>query len=402
MPLHQLRVHNMGRALKATLGVGAAGLLVYWASASRVQQLPPDVAELCRKGHALMAAGAPISAAEAYQKAYNLLAATGSDPVHGIDALMWLGNAQDAGKQFARARDSFARAAALCASAERSLPPAYVQRRQIYRKHAVVLDRLADVALFTGDRAGAAEYYSSAVAILHAQYGPLVERAKQAAAAGGGSAQAAFSSDEQRLLTEFGVILLSRASLLLDGRGDGYRARDSAQLAVALLTAAAAGVRAEAEALLAKVGKAGAGGDAAVAAAAGAGAAEGEGGAGGLEVGAAGHRRVAAPAHSGSSAADGAARAYDDADEGTRACMLGLAGLAAATGPGGRRATGATPAPEPPPLASAAGALLTQMAELAALTADARELAQRAGDAAEAEAATAAAKRGGGGGVDRG
>jgi hypothetical protein len=360
-PLHQVRVHNMGRALKAALAVGAAGLFVYWGVSSRVQALPPDVAELCRKGHALMASGAPISAAAEYQKAFNLLSATGADPVHGIDALMWLGNAQDAGKQQNRARDTFTRAEALCRTAERTLPPAYVQRRNITRKHAVTLDRLAQLAVFAGDRAAAAEHYSVAVHLLQARYGSLVERAQAAAAAaeavqaGSGTGAVgklrapastpAFSEEEQRVLTEFGVILLSRAALLLDARGDGYRARENA-----------AG--------------------------------------GGVEVGPAGLHQTAGPRQTASPPAGSTADAgigIDAADGATRACMEGLAALLAA----GRAAQpGRTPGIDA--FTASAGALLTQLVELAALVVEAGVLVDRASGLAESEVAAAQAATGGG------
>jgi tetratricopeptide (TPR) repeat protein len=401
-PLHQVRVHNVGRALKAALAVGAAGLFVYWGVSSRVQALPPDVAELCRKGHALMASGAPISAAAEYQKAFNLLSATGADPVHGIDALMWLGNAQDAGKQLNRARDTFTRAEALCRTAERTLPPAYVQRRNITRKHAVTLDRLAQLAVFAGDRAAAAEHYSAAVHLLQVRYGSLVERAQAAAAAteavqaGSGAGAVgkprapastpAFSEEEQRVLTEFGVILLSRAALLLDARGDGYRARENASLALALLQAALAGARAEAVTLLAHAvppsGAAASSVPTNGAAAAG----------GGVEVGPAGLHQPAGPRQTASPSAGSAADAgiaIDAADGATRACMEGLAALLAAS-----RAAQPGRTPGSDAFTASAGALLTQLVELAALVVDAGVLVDRASGLAESEVTAAQAATG--------
>jgi hypothetical protein len=110
------------------------GLAVYAISARQRTALPPDVSELLQEGQ--------------YERALALLKAAKADPIHILDVQMWVADSQDSRGSLKKALWSWTDAAALASVIERT--PSHAARlgpRAIFRKHAIVEQRLGELAL---------------------------------------------------------------------------------------------------------------------------------------------------------------------------------------------------------------------------------------------------------------
>lgn len=137
-------VASVARRVIAFVGVGciaAAGVM--YTTKKTTTAVPDEALKAIDDGHHMKEAF-PLSAASHYTRALNILKTTNSDVTHVLDVLLWLADAQESGKSYTSAINSFQQVIGLCQAIEQATPER-CKSRHILRKRAVAEQRVADI-----------------------------------------------------------------------------------------------------------------------------------------------------------------------------------------------------------------------------------------------------------------